>query len=266
MNRIALTPYALSFLAAIVVFSSCNKTTESISTLSIDEMLPLSVGKSITYRVDSTLFVNGGKTEVTRRYQMKHVVEWTTTDNLNRPSWRINLYQNDSLASGPWVPAGFYLVTPLAKSSEVIENNLRVIKVQLPVREGFSWRGNSYLPDRPYSDIYSITIDENMYLWDFTYESVNQTEQIGSMSVPDVTTISHVDESFNFPIIADTVFATREYSREKYAKNIGLVYREHVIWENQPRQQAIGIPPNVVTTYDPVRIGFGVKMWMISKN
>ena len=254
------------FIGITILLSSCRRTTEEYSSLTIPELLPMNIGKSITYRVDSLIFINSGKSETTRRYQMKHIVEWLSTDNLNRPTWRVNVYENDSLATGPWVLRGFYMVTPLSKSAEVIENNLRVIKLQLPVKTGFNWRGNSYLPDRPYSESYATSVDENMDLWDFTYQSTGATEKIGNLTIPDVTTIGHIDESRNVPMTTDTLYASREYSLEKYAKNIGLVYREHVLWENQPRQRATGTPPNIVTSYDPVRLGFGVKMWMIDKN
>jgi hypothetical protein len=259
--------HVFSLFVFILFFSlGCTRTNEEYSTVSVKELMPLKIGNFITYRVDSLVFINGGKAETTRRYQMKHVVEWKTTDNLNRTTWRVNMYQNDSTASGPWILKGYYMVTPLAKSAEVIENDLRVIRLQLPVRIGFNWRGNSYLPDRPYSDVYATSVDENMDLWDFTYESIGQTEKIGSQTIPDVTTILHIDESRNVPMVTDTLYASREYSVEKYAKNIGLVYKELILWENQPRQRAVGTPPNVIITYDPVRLGFGVKMWMINKN
>jgi hypothetical protein len=264
--RLCLTKQLPLWLFLLFVLGACKRSTEGFDTLQPDELLPLAEGKYITYRLDSLVFINSGKLAVTNRYQVRHVVEGKTTDNLNRPTWRISTYYNDSTASGPWVLRGSYFITPLEKRVEVIENNLRVVKIQLPVKEGFTWKGNSFLPDRPYSDIYATSIDENMDLWDFTYETVNQPESIGTLSVPDVTTILHIDESRNVPMTTDTIYASREYSIEKYAKNIGLVYREHVLWENQPRQRTIGTPPNLVTTYDPVRVGFGVKQWMINKN
>lgn len=256
------------FLVLVLTGSlfSCKQSIENFETLQVTELLPLQSGKYITYRLDSLVFVNSGKLAQTNRYQIRHVVEGQVRDNQNRLSWRVNTFINDSLAAGPWVPNGFYIVTPLEKSAEVIENNLRVIRVQLPVRERFTWRGNSYLPDRPYAGVFATSVDENMDLWDFTYNTVNQNERIGNQNIADVTTILHIDESRNVPMTTDTIYASREYSLDKYAKNIGLVYREHVLWENQPRPRAVGTPPNIITTYDPVRVGFGVKMWMIDRN
>jgi hypothetical protein len=256
----------LFFAALFLVLSSCKKKTETVETLTVEELYPLSIGKYITYRLDSLVFTNAGKQQEIHRYRVKHVVEQQVKDNLNRPAWRVTTYITDSLGITPWVPNGTYIVTPLDKQVEVTENNLRVIRLRLPAKEGFLWKGNTYLPDRPYNPEYPLVIDINMGVWDFEYQSINQTEKINNKDVNDVTTVFHIDESENVPVVRDTVFASRELSFEKYAKNIGLVYKEFQLWENQPRPRQTGIPPNVIITYDPVRIGFGVKMWMIDRN
>lgn len=266
MNRRLPILNILIVLALTSSIISCTRTTENFESVQVAALLPLQPGKYITYRLDSLVFVNAGKLAQINRYQIRHVVEGQVRDNLNRVSWRVNTFLNDSLAAGPWVANGFYIVTPLEKSAEVIENNLRVIRIQLPVRERFTWRGNSYLPDRPYAGTFATSVDENMDLWDFTYQTVNQTERIGNRDIANVTTILHIDEARNVPMVTDTIYASREYSIDKYAQDIGLVYREHILWENQPRPRATGTPPNTITTYDPVRVGFGVKMWMIDRN
>lgn len=269
MNSLSFQHIKLLKLIAIssfvLLFSGCAKQTENFETLSATELYPQMVGKYFIYRLDSTVFENG-KNEVVKSYQVKHIIEQKTKDNLNRDAWRINTYLNDVNGSGPWVSNGNYIVVPIDKRVEVIENNLRVIKIQLPVVQGFTWKGNSFLPDRPYSDLYATSVDDNMNQWDFTYETVAGSETIEGTNYPNVTTVLQADESVNVPMLTNTVYAAREYSIEKYAKNLGLVYREHILWENQPRQKTTGTPPNEVITYDPVRLGFGVKMWLIEHN
>ncbi|MEJ8820386.1 hypothetical protein [Lacibacter sp. H407] len=249
----------------LLLISSC-KRTETLETLSLEELIPLQVGKYITYRLDSLVFTNSGKLTEVHRYQIKHTIDRQSVDNQNRPTWVVVTYINDSTGIGPWVRNGTYTITPVDKRLEVTENNLRVIKINLPSRVGFTWKGNAYLPDRPFNPEYPISIDANMSLWDFQFETVSASETVGSNQLNDVTTIFHIDESENVPLIGrrDTSFASREFSIEKYAKNIGLVYREFELWENQPRPKTSGNPPQI--SYDPVRIGFGIKMWMIDKN
>jgi hypothetical protein len=249
----------------LLLLSSC-KRTETLESLTLNELVPLQVGKYITYRLDSTVFTNTGKTTEIHRYRVRHTIDRQSVDNQNRPAWVVVTHITDSLGVGPWVQNGTYTITQVDKRLEVTENNLRVIKLNLPTVEGFTWKGNSYLPDRPYNPLFTISIDANMSLWEFRYETVNGSETVGTNQLTDVTTVFHIDESENVPIIGrnDTSFASREFSIEKYAKNIGLVYREFELWENQPRPTTTGNPPQV--SFNPVRDGFGVKMWMIDKN
>ncbi|MFT3845130.1 MAG: hypothetical protein QM725_08765 [Lacibacter sp.] len=230
--------------------------------MSLSDLYPLKSGKYITYRVDSLVFVNAGKLAEVHRYRVKHVIDHEVTDNLNRPAWLVYTYINDSLGNGPWVSNGTYIITPVDKQVEVYENNLRVIKLQQPALEGFTWNGNSHLPLHPFNPDFPMSVDLDMNSWKFNYTSINQQEKIGTTQIDSITTVTHVDESTNLPLVIDTVYATRELSLEKYAKNIGLVYREFELWENQPRRS--GTDAN--RTYNPVRIGFGIKMWMVDRN
>lgn len=255
----------LAAVCLILVALGC-KRTETLESMIIEELAPLQVGKYITYRLDSLVFTNSGKTEETRRYRVRHLIERQSTDNLNRPIWVVATYITDSIGIGPWVQNGTYTITPVDKGLEVTENNLRVLKLKMPVKEGFRWKGNSYLPDRPYNPEFPMSIDANMDLWEFKYGNINKVEKIGANTLPDVTTVLHIDSAENVPMKTDTSFASRELSIEKYAKNVGLVYREFILWENQPNPRTAGTPPNLVITYNPVRIGFGIKMWMIDKN
>ncbi len=252
-------------LVAMIVLAACNKS-ENLSSMALQDLNPLVKGKYITYRVDSLVFVNSGKTAETHRYQVKHVVDHAVTDNLSRPAWLIYTYINDSLASGPWVPNGTYIVTIAGKQLEVYENNMRVLKLMQPTVEGFNWKGNTYLSDHPFNPDFPMGVDLGMSSWEFTYKSLNQKEKIGTLQIDSVTTITHADIATNVPMQVDTSYASRELSLEKYAKNIGLVYREFQLWENQPRSTSTGSPPNVVMSYNPVRIGFGIKMWMVDRN
>ncbi len=238
-------------IAAILLLSllaSCSKK-ETLETITLEELMPLAKGKFITYRVDSLVSVNNGSVFVTNRYQVRHRVDSLGVDNLNQPIWIINTFINDSTASGPWVQNGQLTVKINDKRVEVTENNLKFIKLQLPVKENFTWQGNSFLPDAPYA-AYATSI--SLALWPYSYESVDLDEKIGTATIPGVTTVFHIDESTGLPVTDRTKYASVEKSLEKFAKGIGLVYREHYVWENQPNIQAY--------------VGFGIKMWMVNHN
>jgi hypothetical protein len=336
--------YRLLFLAlAVLSILSCNKKTEEFTSEPLSNYLPLIVGKYITYRVDSTVYTNFGRNTEIHSYQIKHSIDALLTDNLGRPAYRVYTFIRDTAGTLPWAPNGTYFVTPLSQSIETVENNLRVVKLQLPVKQGFTWHANNYLPANPYSPAYGFSNDDAMAFWEFNFTKLDETISIGTTSIPNVITVSQIDElsvsdtifasantitipdkttavwakgtgtdsitiippspasvensfsisnrtnrplrlngipvpvnynrtysyrngQWNFPLDdfnqpIDTIYtgadyAAKNYGIEKYAKNIGLVFREFIMWEFQP-------------TYigdDGKKTGFGIKMWMIDHN
>ncbi len=253
------------FIAALVF--SCNKKdsfddTDFQKQRLTELIIPLQAGKYITYRVDSTVFLNFGRVTEIHKYQVKHVVDSTITDNLGRPSFRIFTYISDSTGTQPWQPNGSYFITVLDDQVEIIENNMRVIKIHLPVRDGNTWKGNTYLASDPYGSEYNFSNDDNMADWNFFFDGGIQSSVSidGGNTYTDVYTITENDEVD--PVNDPSDYGSESISREMYSKNVGLVFRELTLWEQQPNPS--GNPPNV--TYDPFRIGFGIKMWMVDHN
>mgnify|MGYP000925351087 CR=1 FL=1 len=245
------------FVAAFLIAGaiSCKKT-ETYPTEAVGDFLPLQVGKYITYRLDSMVFSNFGRNIEIHRYQVKHVIDAQVTDNLGRTSFRVYTYIRDSAGTGYWNPNGTYYITPLDKQTEVIEDNMRVIKLHAPMTEGFQWKGNSYLAEEPYKTGYDLNNDNNMRDWDFAYEAPEASFSYQGKNYTDVYTVLQQDDSFNVPTTDLTKYAFQSQFIEKYAKNIGLVYSNHLLWEYQPN----------VSGPSAYRVGFGVTMWMIDHN
>jgi hypothetical protein len=247
----------LSFLAITAsVFFSCNEKEEFVTDKVSDYML-LVPGKYITYRLDSLVFTNFGRNIETHRYQVKEQVDALITDNLGRPGYRVFRYLRDSLGTTPWQPSGTYFITPLTDQVEVIEDNLRFIKMHMPVKDGFNWKGNKYLPTDPYGSTYNFSNDDNMGDWDFYYDGQSSSFTYRGNNYSNVYSIEEADDAFNVPITSPTSYAARSRSVEKYSKNIGLVYREYELWEYQPNTGGAG---------GPYYTGFGIRMWMTDHN
>jgi hypothetical protein len=247
----------LAAIASLFSFTSCEKETEEFKTDTIADYMPLAVGKYITYRLDSTVFTNFQRTIEIHKYQVKHVVDAQVPDNLGRPSFRILRYLRDSSGTQPWIENGTYFITPLADQAEVIEDNLRFIKLHLPFKLNTDWKGNKYLADRPYASLYTFSNDDGMNDWDYNMEAFDEIASIGGKAVNDVFTIFQIDEKMNAPVTDYTVAGWRTLATEQYAKNIGLVSRDYILWEYQPNTNGVGIGPTT---------GFGIKMWMIDHN
>ena len=245
----------LPTLAFIFSFTSCEKKTEEFTTEAIADYLPLTVGKYITYRLDSTVFKNFGTVQEIHRYQVKHVVDAQVPDNLGRPSYRIIRYLRDSIGTQPWVENGTYFITNLTDQAEVIEDNLRYIRLHLPFKLNTDWKGNKYLSNDPFASLYTFNNDDDMNDWDYNMESFDPSITIAGKTINDVYTVFQIDESFNAPVTNTSSVGSRTLAQEQYAKNIGLVSRDFILWEYQP--------PNSQPGY---YTGFGIRMWMIDHN
>jgi hypothetical protein len=258
INLMRSTNLILSFAAFSFLFSisSCKKETEEFKTDAIADYMPLAVGKYITFRLDSTVFTNFGRNEEIHRYREKHVVDAQVPDNLGRPSYRIIRYLTDSLGTQPWVESGTYFITPLTDQAEVIEDNQRYIKLHLPFKIDTDWKGNKYLSDDPFASLYTFENDNDMNQWDYNLESFQETMMIGNKTVNDVYTVFQIDDAFNAPVTDPNIVGLRTLAVEKYAKNVGLVTRDLIMWEYQPN-------PGGGTGF---KTGFGIKLWMIDHN
>jgi hypothetical protein len=235
---------------------SCNEK-EDFTSDPLTDYFPLQVGKYITYRLDSTVFTNFQRNIEIHRYQEKHVVDQVFTDNQGRPAYKIYRYQRDSAGLGFWNAAGTYTLTVLSDQVEYNDDNLRVIKMHMPVRDGFSWKGNAFLATNPYNGIYNFSNDDNMADWDFYYDGGSSSFSYGGKNYTDVYTVESANEVFNIPVTDPAAFGTISRSVEKYSKSIGLVYREYTLYEYQPNTGGSG---------GGFYTGFGTRMWMIDHN
>jgi hypothetical protein len=243
----------------IILLSSCKKTTENITDpYPASSFFSLKLGDSTFYRIDSLEFTsNKQDPNLVNSYFLKEEVASIEVDNLNRPMWKINRFIiKDTAGSRLWRNNGYYFIQILNQQVDIIEENLRYIRIKSPVRTNFIWKGNSYLPNEAYPQ-YDFSIDNNMQNWNYYYKEVGSTEIIGNNGdvYNNVITIEQIDQSINVNETNNTIinvnnFASREKWIEKYAQNIGLVYKEKILWEYQPVKQK--------------KIGFLLKMWRIN--
>jgi hypothetical protein len=148
------------FVFISIIFFSCKTEKEEFQSEELtDYIMPLQAGKYITYQLDSTVFTNFGRNTETHKYQEKNIVDAQIPDALGRNSYRIFRFLRDSAGTQAWKPAGTYLVTPMKNTVELIENNLRFIKLAAPLKQDVTWKGNRYLPAEPYDQFYNFNND-----------------------------------------------------------------------------------------------------------
>jgi hypothetical protein len=250
-----LVSYSCLFSLALCI--ACTKS-DVLDTAQLADYMPIQPGKFIRYRLDSTVFVNFGQQDTVISYDAKDVVDAEIEDNLGRKSFRVVRYLRSlgSTNEYDYTPSLTYMITPGRESIEVQENNLKYQKLRLPVAEGFHWRGNSFLPATPFYAVYQFSNDEDMDLWDYTYYALHQSIEVNNVVYDSTVSVLHVADSSNVPIDFPDGLAYRNYWNEVYAKNVGLIYKEVVMWEYQP--------PN--SGNPGFRSGFGLKMSIIDHN
>lgn len=195
---------ALSFCMAI--FSSCEKTEDVVLDFKY-EYYPSQIGHYVIYDVDSIVFDDFTETSDTFRYQKKYVVDSSFIDGSGREAFKLLRYQRADSTQG-WVLSDVWSAVVTNTTLEVNEENQRFVKLLFPPRENQTWMGNEYIN----------IVDANWYLedWEYTNTTVDASETINGMQFDSTITVTQQD----YESLIEKVSAV-----EKYAKNVGMVYK-----------------------------------------
>ncbi len=205
---------------------SCQSDTEDPIDPSVygHEYFPLEIGKYRVYQVDSIQFDIGNnnlpETDSSRFYireEIKEVIEGVEGEQV----YRIERYRTESLDE-PWSIMDVTTETRGVNQAMRTEGNLRFINLIFPMREGITWDGNLFLPD----DIIVFVSGEaiEMYKnWSYEFLSVDQQESVEDLTFSDVATVQQANDENEIEF---------RWSQEKYAKNVGLIYRERWILDS----------------------------------
>lgn len=194
---------------------------------------PVAIGKSWTYRMDSTGPFNFGSFLRTTAYHIRDsVASDTFRDNNNRLVYTVLRYITDTLRSAPWQYQLSYFVTPTSTGLELLDDkNLRYIKLITPVSEGRSWQGNSYI------DTYSAgSLFRYMDNWNYQYQQAGAPDTVSGNIFQNTVTVFQRDETSPDLPFDPEFYQQRNLSTEVYAKDIGLIYKEflHWTWQTTP--------------------------------
>jgi hypothetical protein len=237
----------LASIVVVLIFNACSKS-EEFKTDTIEDYAPLTVGKYITYQLDSLIFAdNIIPFDHVNSYQVKYVVEDTITDNIGRKGFTIRRYINKNVN---WVPDNVFMAINSGNSLEFIENNLRFIKLKEPIRNEFSWKGNSSI------DTYSANSEVKYFDdWDYFYDSVNTTLMLGNTAIDSTIKVAERDDVLGNPNDEDS-YSEINFSVSNYGKGIGMVYHQFLHQEYQPATPGT----------KGYKIGYGITLTMIEHN
>jgi hypothetical protein len=237
-----------------ILFTACKKT-DTYSPEPVNDYYPLTVGKYITYDLDSIIFTNYGASILTLdtfHYQIQYVVDAQIVDNLNRTAYRIIRYIRPDSTFG-WTSDETDMAVNTGRTIEFTEENLKYVKLTQPIQNGYSWAGNSYIET-------TSLISTEQYLggWEYTYDGLNAPVTLGNLTVDSTLQVAEIDDSTgpqDHTNPYNDYYSTKTYSSETYAKGIGLIYRNFFYDIYQP-----------TTTASPGYTGYGIILTMIDHN
>lgn len=248
MRRIHYTIFIALYLTAI----ACEKESEVFKTEKIKDYYPLVIGKFITYKLDSTVYLNLGTKKEVRTYLVQDKIDAVITDNLGRPSFKVKRTIRSKVDTTKWMDLMSYLVTYDSTRLEVVQDNQRYLKLVEPITNGFNWKGNAF--------INTAGIPAIQYLedWLYTYEKVRRPFTANGISYTETVTVNQRSDTSGKPSDKNFYFEIN-HSKEVYSKSIGLIFKDflHEAWQ----------PPNASSPggyYDAN--SYGIRLTIIGHN
>jgi hypothetical protein len=190
-----------------VLLTSCKKKTEDATSVLGLDYYPTKIGKFVVYDVDSTVYNDLSMDTITYKYRIKERLVENFTDNEGRQAIRlersVKMYNpNKSYDSIAYTVKEAWMINANDKKVQVVESNLRYTKLTFPVLQNSTWDGNA---------------NNNLGQMMYAYSVIDKAETMNAIALSNVLTVKQRD---------DRSLIAVQYYTEKYAKGVGLVYRE----------------------------------------
>ncbi len=218
--------YFLCSLSVLLLLFACKSKTV-LEDFQLDygyDYFPLEIGKYWEYSVDSILFDTTGMgvvIEETSSFLREEVVD-TFRDNKNRLVYTIErFYRPDEMTVWTVQSVSYALLD--GTQLEVVDNNLRYIRMVFPLEDGEIWDGNQFIDPTTMITIKGELL-EIFKGWNYEIESLGEVDVIDNVTYDEVLSITQA--------ASENVIELRE-SSEKYARGIGLIHREMRILDTQ---------------------------------
>lgn len=217
----------LSILCLCTLFLFSCKDKQVIEDFSVEfgyEYFPLEVGKYVVYQVDSVVYnIKSEGTIDSASFFIKEEITDTLLDNENRVNYRIERSVRNT-PNDPWVIKDIWVSVRTDNTAERVEENVRFVKMVFPLEAGSTWDGNQFVDKTTIISVAGETL-EFFKGWEASeIGTFAEPETINGVFFEEVTTIIHA-ENENLIEIREVI--------EKYAKNVGLVYKKMRILDTQ---------------------------------
>jgi hypothetical protein len=222
-----------------VLFFKCKKKTAAAPDIGL-EYFPVEEKKWIEYDVDSIAYLQLPTVDtIIKKFRIKEQIDSAFYDNQNRLTYKIYRFKKNYDSIIPysqmnWILQDVWSMNKTNVTAEVVEENVRYIKLVFPLKKDKAWNGNAQntLGEWNYE---CIKYDESFIQGSFSFENYLEVQQK------------------YFP----TLIHHQEY-REGYVKGIGMIYKEITDIKSQNN---IGSIPNI---FNRIEEGVIYKMTMVN--
>lgn len=217
--------FIFAFILSVMSCSS-DGTDQSLLDEGYDYFPIIEKGTTYLYEVEQTLYTNDGNEILSEVfYQREETIESESLDR-NQGSFRTEIWQSKT-GSDPWKFIGnsSLELNPLQAVGQ--ENNARIVSLSFPTSQGKEWDGLTLLGDVELINVGGESMDFYKN-WSFKILDIGPVD-----TYDDVVSIQQADHENA---------VERRYSIEKYAKNIGLIYKEQMILDTQCLTECEGMP------------------------
>jgi hypothetical protein len=209
MNRLDKIQYSRYFLALFFLLSilaGCKP--DKVTPVSKPAYFPLKAGRFYIYNVDSIRYQNVPftvKEPDTVHYLLKDSVVSSFRDHSGQLVFRIDQFRKNPSSIG-WQFRKTFTRTNTSLDAEETDGNNRYVKLVYPVYSGRSWNANKY------------NSDDSLHTLTSSYAEINKSWSSQGLKY-DSTVLVQIQNDSN---LVNTYIQT-----ERYAANVGLIYRRH---------------------------------------
>lgn len=186
---------------------------------------PLSIGKYVVYQVDSIIYdfaAGGGTLRDSSRTFVKEVTADTLRDQAGQLLFTIERCERKN-DTDPWVLKSITTAARTATQAIRTEDNFRFLKLIFPFDRRSEWDGNIWVDENREIEIAGERM-RPFTNWRYEVDSIDVQAVVGPFAFDSTLVVTEAD---------DVNIIEHRYSRVRYAKHVGVVWREQWILDSQ---------------------------------
>jgi len=189
------------------------------------EYFPLQIGKYIVYQVDSIVYdfaMGGGTLRDSSRTFVKEITADTIRDQSGHLVFTVERHERKN-GTEPWVLKSISTAARTATQAIRTEDNFRFLKLIFPLDRRSEWDGNIWIDKNREIEIAGERM-RPFTNWKYEVDSIDVQVSVGQYAFDSTMLVTEAD---------DKNIIERRFVRVRYAKHIGVVWREQWILDSQ---------------------------------